>query len=205
MIQRLFAFMMLLLLPMFAMANTQYKEGVNYDVIEGLPPMKSPQVTELFSIYCGGCFQWDMGPINDLKTWLKAENITFEQVPMTFMGNYAKQASLALAMTKGTPRYGDVKAALFKHIHVLRKGDWKNDQQFFETLALGGLTEKEFNSMKNSMPVMKTTLDWNRYANKIMAVPSFLINNRYLIKMNSIKSYDEMHELISYLKTLPTA
>ena len=133
--QRLYAFLILLLLPLFTMANTQFKEGVHYDIITDLPTVKSPQVTELFSIYCGGCFHWDTGPLNELQAWLKSENIQFEQVSVTFMGNYAKQASLALAMTKGTPRYNDVKAAIQVY-RKLRKGDWKSDQQLTRNLAV---------------------------------------------------------------------
>ena len=41
---------------------------------------------------------------------------------MNFMGAYAKQATLALAMTQGTPRHNAVKQALFNRLHMAAQG-----------------------------------------------------------------------------------
>ena len=185
-------------------AENAFKEGTSYTVINGLEPYEKPTVTELFTIYCGGCYQWEYrGPLDKLKTWLQQNHYDFKQAHMTFMGNYAEQATIALAITSGTPRYDAVKKALFNHIHSERKGDWANDQKFFESLKAGGLSEKEFQAQKNSLPVAKTRMDWMRYAKYIQAVPSFIVNNRYLINMSSLKSPDQLEALITYLNKLP--
>ena len=200
---------LLLLLPLVMVTNSKaaenaFKEGTNYTIINGLEPYTKPTVTELFSIYCGGCYQWEYsGPLSELKAWLKQHQFDFKQAHMTFMGNYAEQASTALAITQGTPRFDAVKKALFSHIHSERKGDWQNDEAFFQSIKAAGLSEKEFQSMKNSLPVAKTRMDWMRYAKYVKSVPSFIVNNRYLINMGSLKSREQLEALIAYLNKLP--
>nr|MDT0251690.1 thioredoxin domain-containing protein [Endozoicomonas sp.] len=197
--------------PMMAFANatdsnqnaSQFQEGTHYEVIKGLPPFTKPTVTEFFSVYCGGCYQWEYGPLNTLKAWLGKQNFDFKQAHMTFMGNYADQASTALAITEGTPRSSAIKKALFNRIHVERKGDWKNDKEFFQSMKQAGLSEAEYQSMKNSLPVAKTRMDWKRYGKYVQSVPSFMVNNRYLINMGSLKSHDDLNALITYLNNLP--
>ncbi|USE38461.1 hypothetical protein [Endozoicomonas sp. SCSIO W0465] len=197
--------------PMMAFAKatdstqtkSRFQEGTHYQVVEGLTPYTRPIVTKLFSIYCGGCYQWEKGPLIPLKDWLAQQNIEFKQAHMDFMGAYAKQASMALAMTQGTPRHNPVKQALFSRIHVERKGDWRNDAEFFQTLEKAGLKQSDFEANQNNLMVMNTVLDWNRYGEYVHAVPSFMVNNRYLINMGSLKSHDDLNALITYLTGLP--
>ncbi|WP_419533163.1 thioredoxin domain-containing protein [Endozoicomonas sp.] len=197
--------------PMMAFAKatdstqnaSRFQEGTHYEVVKGLPAYTKPTVTELFSIYCGGCYQWEKGPLVTLKGWLGQQNIEFKQAHMNFMGSYAKQATMALAMTQGTPRHNAVKQALFNRIHVERKGDWRNDTDFFQTMEKAGLKQSDFEANQNNLMVMKTVLDWNQYGEYVHAVPSFMVNNRYLINMGSLKSHDDLNALITYLTKLP--
>jgi len=196
---------LLLIFPVVAAAAgvTTYQEGKHYTVLNGLEPDKKPSVTELFSVYCPGCFMWESGPLTPLKEWLGKNDIDFRQAHMSFMGNYARQATTALAMTSGTPKYDAVKQALFNHLQVERKGDWRNDADFYATLDKAGLKESDYKSLQNSLPTMQTILGWNRYARQVSSVPAFIVNNRYLINMSSIKSHEELNNLITYLSKLP--
>ena len=200
---------LLCLLPLVAFAQTdtasQYKEGTHFTVVQGLPPTDKPTLTEMFSIYCSHCYQWEYGPLKDMKSWLKKERIDFQQAHMTFMGSFAKQATTALAITQGTPTYANVKKALFSHLHKKNAGDWRSENDFFETLASAGLTKADYNAKENSLLVDMTLMQWSQYGNYINAVPGFMVNNRYLININSLKSYDELYGLVSYLAKLPAA
>lgn len=192
--------------PVMAFANvtdSKFQEGTHYEVVEGLSVYTRPTVTELFSIYCGGCYQWEKGPLKTLKVWLDQQDIDFKQAHMTFMGNYAKQATMALAMTQGTPRFNSVQKALFNRIHVERKGDWNSDAEFFQSMEKAGLKQSDYEALQNSLVVMKTVLDWNRYGEFVHSVPSFMVNNRYLINMGKLKSHDDLNAVITYLNTLP--
>lgn len=197
---------LMLIFPLAAMASddtAKYQEGKHYTVLTGLTPDKTPTVTELFSVYCPGCFKWESGPLIPLKAWLTQQNIDFRQAHMSFMGNYAKQASTAMAMTQGTPKQNAVKQALFNHLQVERKGDWRSDADFFATLEKAGLTQSDYQSMQNSLTTMNTIMEWQRYARVVNAVPAFIVNNRYLINMASLKSQDDLNALITYLSSLP--
>ena len=198
---------LLFIVPVVAVATdaSTYQEGKHYTVLNGLEPDKKPTVTELFSVYCPGCYKWEIGPLMQLKEWLGQNDINFRQAHMSFMGNYARQASTALAMTAGTPKYDAVKQALFNHLQVARKGDWRSDADFFATLDKAGLKESDYKSLQNSLPTMQTILNWNRYSRLVNSVPSFVVNNRYLINMTSVGSREELNGLISYLAQLPAS
>ncbi|WP_087113153.1 hypothetical protein [Parendozoicomonas haliclonae] len=190
----------LYLLPVLAFAQTAvFKEGTHYEIIEELQASSQPMVTELFSIYCGGCYQWEYGPLGSLQAWLSGQNIGFDQVHMEFMGDYARQASTALAMTQNTPQEASVKKALFGRIHEQRRGDWGSEKEFYQTLEQAGLTKADYDKKKRSLATRKRLMAWNRYADHVTSVPSFMVNNRYLINMGSLSSYDELHGLIAYL------
>nr|WP_257263341.1 thioredoxin domain-containing protein [Endozoicomonas sp. ONNA2] len=178
-----------------------FQEGNHYKVLK-LPPSSQLTATERFSIYCPGCYQWEKDPLIHLKEWLAQHNIVFKQVHMDFMGAYGKQATMALAMTHGTQSYDAIKQALFNYIHVERRGDWQNDNGFFQTLETAGLKQSDFKVNQNNLQVMKTVLDWNQYGDYIHVAPSFLVNNRYLINMGGLKPYDDLRALITYLTQL---
>ncbi|WP_257264394.1 thioredoxin domain-containing protein [Endozoicomonas sp. ONNA2] len=202
---------LMFIFPMMAFAKatdsadnaSRFREGTHYEVVTGLAPVTRPTLTELFSIYCGGCYQWEKGPLITLKGWLSQQDIVFKQAHINFMGTYAKQATLALAMTRGTPRHNAVKQALFHRLHVERRGDWRNDADFFQTLEKAGLKQSDFEANQNNLMVMRTVLDWNQYGEHVQAVPGFMVNNRYLINMGSLKSHDDLNALITYLTKLP--
>lgn len=155
------------------------------------PPAKPAEIVELYSIYCGGCFYWEHHLIPDLKTRLKEKNILFKQAHMPFMGKFSREASIALAMTEGTPLYDKVQEALFKRIHVDHKGDWPSEAELFKTLEQAGLSKKEYEQNKNSPVVLKTLADWGVYAKSAKAVPTFLLNGKYPIDTKGIKSVDD--------------
>lgn len=156
-------------------------------------PLKPTEIVELYSIYCGGCFYWEKNLIPELKVRLKEKNIIFKQAHMSFMGKYSKEASTALAMTEGGPLHEPVKAALFKRIHVDRKGDWPSEAKFFKSLENAGLSKKEYDQNKMSPVTTKNLLDWENYAQskQVKAVPTFLLNGEYPIDTKNIKSADD--------------
>ena len=183
-------------------SDSVFKEGVHYETLHGLTAYTQPTVTSFFSVYCGACYQWDKGPLIKLKTWLDKKDIQFKQVHVSFMGQYAKEVTVALAMTQGSPRYDVVKREVFNRIHLQGK-DFESDREFFKTLEKAGLKQSEYDANKNNLMVMSTVLSWDQYNQYIQAVPGFLVNNRYLINISSIKSYDQLNSLILHLAEKP--
>ena len=174
----------------------------NYEVLQGRERSKKPIVTEMYSVYCGGCFVWEKEKITELKSKLKAKKIPFEQGHVTFMGKYGEQATKALAVAMHTNHYDKLKELMFNRIHKQRK-DWSSEADFFATLQAAGMTEKDYKDYQNSVFVLKNRKDWRGIQGAIHAVPSFIVNNKYLIKSQGLKSIDEFVALIEHLIKQP--
>ncbi|OED48109.1 hypothetical protein ACH42_02655 [Endozoicomonas sp. (ex Bugula neritina AB1)] len=174
----------------------------NYEVLEGKKRSKTPMVTEMFSIYCGGCYMWEQRTLTELKTKLAQKNIPFQQGHVNFMGQYGEKVTIALAIAQQTQHYDALKRIMFERIQKKRK-DWSSDVDFFSTLQSTGFSEEDYNRHKSSMFVLKTLSDWQELQQSIQTVPSFIVNNKYLIKSQGIKSTDQFVELIEYLIKQP--
>lgn len=174
----------------------------NYEILEGKTRSKTPLVTEMYSIYCGGCYMWEQKTLPELKEKLAQKNIPLQQGHVNFMGKYGEQATIALAIAQHTGHYDALKKAMFERIQKQRK-DWSSDADFFATLKSAGSSEQEYHQNKSSMFVLKTLSDWRELQESIKAVPSFIVNNKYLIKSQGIKSTDQFVDVIEYLLKQP--
>ena len=177
---------------------SRFVKDTHYEVLPGKKAEK-PVVVEAFSIYCPACYRWEQGAIAPLKERLGKNGVEFRQMHVSFMGKYADQISQALSVTYGTDKYQPVKMALFKPIQEERIGDWKSDKAFFETLEKAGLSKREWALGLNAPAVRDRLSDWKKAQQTFKAVPGFVVNDKYLIKVGSIKSFDEFYSLVDYL------
>lgn len=192
------AFCLALAMPLSVFAAS-FSEGTHYNVLSGFQKSEQPEVREAFSVYCPACYQWDQGIVGDLESKLESKNIPFSQSHVTFMGNYASKISQALAITKGTDKFVPVKKAMFKALQEDRIGDWKNDEDFFKVLSEAGLSKREWTFGLNDPEVRERMKAWSELEKSVRSVPSFIINNKYLINLGSIKSFDDFYNLVDYL------
>ncbi|AMO54616.1 thiol:disulfide interchange protein DsbA/DsbL [Endozoicomonas montiporae] len=187
-----------LAMPLSVMAAS-FSQGTHYNVLPDFKKSETPEVREAFSVYCPACYQWDQGVVGDLQKRLELKDIPFNQSHVAFMGNYADKISQALAITKGTEKYTPVKKAIFKALQEDRIGDWKKDEDFFKVLAEAGLSKREWTFGVNDPVVRKRMKRWSQLESSVRSVPSFIVNNKYIINLSSIKSFDEFYSLIDYL------
>ncbi|OED42060.1 hypothetical protein ACH42_12550 [Endozoicomonas sp. (ex Bugula neritina AB1)] len=176
-----------------------FSEGTHYSTLSGFKKSEQPEVREAFSVYCPACYKWDQGIVGDLEKKLDSKQIPFSQSHVSFMGKYASQISQALAVTKGTEKFDPVKKAMFKALHENRIGDWKNDEEFFKVLSEAGLSKREWTFGLNDPKVRERMQAWSELEKNVRSVPSFIVNNKYLVNLSSIKSIDEFYSLIDYL------
>ena len=188
----------MLAMPLSVMAAS-FSEGTHYNTLTGFQKSEKPEVREAFSVYCPACYQWDQGVVGDLEKRLESKDIPFSQSHVTFMGKYADKISQALAVTKGTEKYTPVKKAIFKALQEDRIGDWKKDDDFFKVLADAGLSKREWTFGVNDPVVRERMKRWSELESSVRSVPSFIVNNKYMINLSSIKSFDEFYSLIDYL------
>ncbi|MCL6268816.1 thioredoxin domain-containing protein [Sansalvadorimonas sp. 2012CJ34-2] len=199
MMRKLAAAFLLLTLP-FAAFGYNFSEGQNYvQLPQNFRKTAQPTLTEVYSIYCGHCYKWEKNLVQTVKQDMARKKVVFNQAHIAYVAEYGDKVSKALLVAEKQGKLKAVKNALFSSVHDEMAGDWTSDRQFFATLAKAGLSQKEFE--KNvSNPELKNTFKlWEGYEQNVPSTPSFIVNGRYLIKMDSLESFDQFYALIDYL------
>jgi len=189
-----------LILSLAAQA-AQFEEGTHYQVLD-VDKAKKPTVTEFFSFYCPHCFKFE-AVVENLKPSLP-ENASFEKVHVAFMGS---NMAIPMAKSYATMIALDVEKkmvpTMFSQIHQLRKAP-KNEEALRQIFLDNGVDAKKFDAAYNSFAVnsMQKRFDKQFEASTLTGVPGVLVNNKYIVKPDNIKSYDEYNQLVNYLLTL---
>ena len=187
-----------LLMGSLVQAAPVFKEGVNYEVVKQSPSAK-PEVLEFFSYFCPHCYQFE--PImTDVKKSLP-QGVEFKRNPVAFLGREMGpelQRAYAVAVLLGVEE--KFSAETFKRAQVERNPpkDRAEVKALFESI---GVAAAEFDGAIDSFAVtgLVSQYDHNTEGFNIRGVPSTLVNGKYLIKTESLKSADEFKSLIQFL------
>lgn len=179
----------------------QFSEGTHYQVLD-VEKATNPKVTEFFSFYCPHCYKFE-GVIEQLKPSMPTE-AKFEKVHVAFMGN-----KMAVPMAKSYATMialgveDKMVAAMFKQIHELRQAP-KNEAALRQIFIDYGVDAKKYDAAYNSFAVnsMQKRFDKQFEASTLTGVPGVLVNNKYIVKPDNIKSFEEYNQLVNYLLTL---
>ncbi|MBL6734762.1 MAG: thiol:disulfide interchange protein DsbA/DsbL [Shewanellaceae bacterium] len=199
-------FVMLLCFIQHSYAS-QFKLDTHYEIINyNVSPVTKPKVTEYFSFLCPHCYNFEKNYIPTLATALSASNVVFEQHHVDFIGG-ALGASLSKAYALSYQLNVDkkIKPLLFEACKA-------DPQQFSRQNALKqfflkhGVNEQEYDANINAFIVNTKVAQMHFKAkkSKIKGVPAFVVNEKYLIKNESVKSYEELTKLILYLSKKST-
>ncbi|WP_051116870.1 thiol:disulfide interchange protein DsbA/DsbL [Vibrio campbellii] len=198
--KKLFALCSTLLLALTAHA-TQFEAGKHYKVLD-VEKAKKPTVTEFFSFYCPHCYKFE-SVIDNLKPALP-KDASFEKVHVAFMGSdmavpmaksYATMLSLGVEKT--------MVPAMFAQIHQKRQAP-QNEAELKQIFVDNGVDGKKFDAAYNSFAVnsMQKGFDKQFKQSTLTGVPGVVVNNKYIVLPNEIRSYDEYNDLVNYLLTL---
>lgn len=187
-----------MLLAPLTQAAPLFKEGVNYEVVRQTGSAK-PEVMEFFSYYCPHCYQFE-SVIQGLRSELPAE-VTFVRNPVGFLGREMGaelQRAYALAiMLKVEDKLSPI---LFDLIQVKRQPpkDRAAVKAIFEQIGVSG---EEFDGAIDSFAVTGLVAQYDRNTSglNIRGVPSTVVNGKYLVKSESLKSQDEYNALVKFL------
>ncbi|MBV7315660.1 thiol:disulfide interchange protein DsbA/DsbL [Shewanella sp. NIFS-20-20] len=189
----------LVLAPMTAMA-ADYKEGVHYEVINKGPATPKPEIKEFFSFYCGHCFNFANTVVPQIKSTLP-KGVTFNQSHVEFIGReMGPEMSRAFAIARQLGVEAKIEAAMFSAIHEKRQ-HFTNRDDIRALFIANGVEGKDFDAAANSFMVNAQVANMKRDAEnaKIQGVPALVVNGKYLVKTNAIKSYDEMLDIAYFL------
>lgn len=191
----------LVLMPIAAMA-AKYQEGVHYEVVNNGPATSKPEITEFFSFYCGHCYNFAKHVAPTIEKTLPA-GVKFDQEHVEFIGGpMGEEMSRAFAIAQQLGVLNKIEPALFSAIHEKRQR-FTNKNDIRQLFIANGVSGKDFDAAYNSFMVNSQIAKMRRDTEnaKIQGVPAIVVNGKYLVKTDAIKSYDEMIDIAYYLAT----
>ncbi|QFI53313.1 thiol:disulfide interchange protein DsbA/DsbL [Aeromonas simiae] len=187
----------MLMMPMVH-AAPEFKEGVNYEVVKQTGSAQ-PEVLEFFSYYCPHCYKFE--PIaSELKKSLP-QGVSFKKNPVAFLGReMGPEMQRAYAVASLLEVEGKLTPVIFSKLHEQKQFPQSRDdvKQIFVD---NGVKGEEFDGAVDSFAVsgMVAQFDRNTEEFQIRGVPAFVVNGKYLIKIESITSQDQFNRLVSFL------
>jgi thiol:disulfide interchange protein DsbA len=197
--KKLFALVATLMLSLTAHA-AQFEEGTHYKVLD-LEPSKKPVVNEFFSFYCPHCHSLEP-IIEQLKEQLP-EGVKLKKNHVSFMGgSMGAPVSKAYATMLTLKVEDKMVPVLFNRIHNMGKPP-KNEQQLRQIFIDEGIDGKKYDAHYNGFAVdsMVRRFDKAFQDSGLTGVPAVIVNNRYLVQAQSIRSTSEYFDLVNYLLT----
>lgn len=198
--KKLFALFSVLMLSLTAQA-AQFNEGEHYKVLD-LEASKKPVVTEFFSFYCPHCNSFEP-VIQQLKKQLP-EGVKLQKNHVSFMGGrMGPSMSKAFATMVALKVEDKMVPVMFNRIHNLRKAP-RDDAELRQIFLDEGVDEKKFDSAFKGFAVdsMVRRMDKQFEDSGLTGVPAVIVNNKYLVQAQSIKTMDEYFALVNYLLDL---
>ena len=154
----------------------------------------------IFSFFCGHCFNFAKSVVPQIKQTLP-EGVSFEQAHVEFIGNQmGQELSRAFAIAKQLNVLDKIEPAIFSAIHEKRQRLVTMDDVRNIFIA-HGVDAKDFDSAANSFMVNSQVSKMRRDTQNagIRGVPSLVVNDKYLVMTENIKSYDEMLDIAYFL------
>ena len=181
-------------------AQTTLTEGRDYVRIDPAVPTDAPgkiEVVEYFSYACPHCYE--LSPA--VRAWESKlpNDVVFKRVPVNFNPFYLLMARLYYTLEA----IGELKrldGAVFSAIH--EKGiKLIDDQSILEWATSQGVDAKKFSTAYNSFGVatkVKQADELSRRS-KLQGVPAFVVDGRYRVVGNGIKSINDLMVLTNQL------
>lgn len=196
---------LILFVPLVACAD-QYKEGTHYEMVSQQATAK-PEVWELFSFWCPACYNFE--PIAKAVEDNLSESAKFSKVHVDFMQFAAPelQRDLTKAMLAGKALKMDEKInkAIFEYIHKQR-AKITSLRDVRNIVQIQGVDIDKFDNAMSSFAVNgmfnKNQKTIESLRGKVTGVPTFVVNGKYKVITNSVRSLEELQKLIDHLLQL---
>ena len=187
----------LILLPLSVQA-ANFKEGVNYEVVEQTATA-TPEVMEFFSFYCPHCLKFE--PLMEKLENNLGKDVTIKKNHVNFLGKeMGPQLTQALAAAELLGVEKKVSSLIFDQIHTQRKAI-NGEEGILAIFEKAGISNPEAKGALASFPAsgLASQMKRNTETFKIRGVPALIVNGKYQVKTNSVKSVDEFIELVTFL------
>ncbi|MCG9554944.1 thiol:disulfide interchange protein DsbA/DsbL [Vibrio sp. Isolate31] len=195
--KKLFAFFSLIMLSLSAHA-AKFNEGEHYKVLD-LEASKKPMVTEFFSFYCPHCNSFEP-IIQQLKQQLP-KDAKLQKNHVSFMGgNMGLPMSKAYATMIALKVEDKMVPVMFNRIHNMNKPP-RDEAELRQIFLDEGVDAKKFDAAFKGFAVdsMVRRMDKQFENSGLTGVPAVIVNNKYLVQAQGIKSTEEYFELVNFL------
>lgn len=209
--KKLFSILLLILiLPLAACAEGEFKEGKQFDVIADVATSK-PEVKEFFSFYCGHCFQFE--PIMQSIEHKLPEGTSFKKMHVDFLRaaspeiqeTLARAYLVAVHLNKGD----QIASAIFNHIHRNR-GVFASDDDIRQFMLINDIDAESYDKAMNSFSVRGGVKQMKKEQTELSdrrvltGVPTIIVNGKYRVNLAGLDSKNieqELQQLIDFLLT----
>lgn len=176
-----------------------FVENVHYEVLDQ-QQSENKEVVEYFSFYCPHCLAFET-VANSLSKDLPRD-VNFDKRSISFIGknNMGVPISKSYAVMKLLGKDQKLVPAMF---HKMQRSG--SPLQSVDELRIWfseqGVSKASFDSTYNSSKAfeLQRSYDEGFLKAKLNSVPSFIVNNKYLIILGSFKNYEEFLSLVEYL------
>lgn len=179
----------------------KFTEGDYYTVLD-TPKSSNLVVTEYFSFYCPHCYKFE--PVMEgLKAQLP-NNASFQKAHVSFMGNNMGVPMAKAYATMVALKVEDkVVMPMFRQIHDYKSAP-RNIEELRQIFTDNGVAAKDFDAAFNGFAVdsMQKRFDKQFKETGLSGVPGVVVNNKYVVKSDNIKSFEEYYQLVNYLLDL---
>lgn len=181
-----------------------FSEGSHYEVLPN-PATAKPVVTEYFSFFCGHCFRFEplMGEVK--KSLPKG--VKFEKSHVDFLPRNQEDIANLYSKALYTAQILDVEekvvAKLFEAVHIKRE-TFNTEAQLQKVFAEVGIPEEKFKAAFNGFMANGAVGEMQKAQQqaKLSSVPTIIVNGKYKVVTQQIKSAEEYIRLVNYLTTL---
>lgn len=199
---------------------TTFYEGKHYTEISDKAPSSEPKLTEFFSFYCHNCYAFETQYMPAIKPHLN-KDIKFETKHVEFQrSDLMTEVMRALAVIHqvagdDTKKMGEMSVAMFnavqgeggEHDHSVPGHTHEtkiNNRDDIKKVFMGfGVSATKYDELADSKVTDDKLALWRKQARefRIQSVPSFIVNEKYMVNLGQIRNLGEMIDLINFLST----
>lgn len=217
MLKRLTLAATLTALPFCTLA-ADFVEGKHFVQLTDKAPSKTPKLTEFFSFYCHNCFNMEVMYLPAIKQGLK-DGISFDTKHVDFMNSeIGTEVMRSLAVIQASDNSAELVHAMFGAIQGADGGQGHHDHSAHghnhepaiqtsadikAVFAKHGIDAAAYDKLAYSADTDAKLALWRQQQQEfqVQSVPSFIVNDKYKVNLQEIRTLEELSELINYLAT----
>ena len=180
--------------------HTRFAVDTHYKILDVPGTVDDPskvEVREFFSYACPHCYSLEPS----VNAWLetKPDYINYVRTPVLFLRN-AEPLARAYYVEETLNLVDEIHAPLFDAIHKHREPLF-NEPALANFFRKYGVEPDKFNRLYSSFGVSTKVRQAEALTKeyKIPGVPNFVVNGKYLVLRENLKTTDELFEVIEYL------